>query len=97
MKDIQVRATPQVNQGCSVSLFSPVKLVRKGADSMSIGKNDIFTKRSEFFFSRKRLDFLLFCLGFLLVCNILFYTFPLQDDQCVALNPSKNISSGGWC
>lgn len=53
MKAIQVRATPQVNQGCSISLFSPIKLVRKGADSISIGKNDIFTKRSEFFLAEK--------------------------------------------
>lgn len=96
---MQSRTAHWVSRGCSVSLFSPIKLGQKTVYLISIRKKNatgsyLFFKVSFFF----REDcFFLFSFAFLLICNVLFYTLLLQGDQCVVLNPSRNISSGTWC
>lgn len=60
---------------------------------ISVRKN---CNRKLLFFFRGKDCFILFCFVYLLVCNVLFYTPLLQGDQCVVLNPSRNISSGTW-
>lgn len=95
---IQARTAPRVSQGCSISLFSPIKLGKMTVHLISIRKNgNLYNRKSHFLGEIDNFFYFVLVFFFLLACNVLFYTFLLQDDQCVVLNLSKNISSGRWC
>lgn len=46
---IQARTAPRVNQGCSISLFSPIKLGKMTVHLISIRKNgNLYNRKSHF-------------------------------------------------